>query len=84
VVDEVLEISQVPGQPVHRCDPEGVSLPDVVQELGKAWTIPGGAGDLVMEKFVDLPEGFDLAGGVLIPAGDPHIPHYLPFLLRHV
>ena len=84
VVDEVLEISQVPGQPIHRRDPEGVSLPDVVQKLGKARTIPSGAGDLITKQLVDHPQGLDLAGGILIPGGDPHIPHHLPFLLRHV
>jgi len=84
--DELGEVDHRAGQAVHRRHSHGVAASDVAQHRRQRGPLgAAAAADPVGERFLDVPDRGDLAGGVLVGAADPDVADRLPLnLYRHV
>jgi len=78
LLDELGEVHNRAGEAIHRSDPDGVPAADVTQHRRQGRPVAAAlTADAVGERLLHLPERSDLAGGVLLHAAHPHIPHNL-------
>jgi len=83
--DDLVQVHHGACQPVHGGHDDGVALTGLADQLRQCGAIIAfGAGLLLLVELVDLAEGGELAGEVLVGAGDSGVPDPLPTMLRHV
>ncbi len=82
--DDLVQVDDGAGETVHRTDDDGVAVAGVVDEAGQGGAAgPFGAGLLLLVQLVDVAEGGELAGEVLIGGGDPGVPDPCSDAWRH-
>lgn len=67
LVDDVPQVTEGAGEPVHRCESDGVAVADVSDAVEQRGSVgAGAAGDLLFEQSVDVADGLELSVEVLI------------------
>lgn len=84
LVDNVAQVAEGAGEPVHGRDPNDVAVADVSDAVDQRGPVgAGAAGDLLFEQSVDVADRLELPVEVLVDRAHPNVRDGLRLVLHH-